>query len=89
MGLLQRAVETTPPCSTSWSTGEVPERCTVAPKFVRMDIPWHVVLAQQSPEERSGDLGVAIFLQEDVQHSSALQGGPLQPVREATHIHAP
>ncbi len=49
----------------------------------------HVVLTQQSSEERSGGLGIAILLEEDVQHSSVFVDRPPQPVFDAAHVYAP
>lgn len=69
--------------------GEFPKRCTVAPELVGVNDLRHVVFPQQSLEERSGSLGVAVFLKENVQHSPAFIDRPPQPVFDPAHIHAP
>jgi len=68
--------------------GNFPKSCAVTPKLVDMDDLRHVVFSQQSLEERSGGLGVAVFLKEDIQHGSMFVDGPPQPVFDTAYVHA-
>jgi hypothetical protein len=66
--------------------GKFSESCPIAPELVGMDHLRHVVFPQQSLEERSGGLGVAVFLEEDVQHGPVFVDGAPQPLFDTAYI---
>ncbi|BDP43611.1 hypothetical protein DAETH_35800 (plasmid) [Deinococcus aetherius] len=68
--------------------GKLTQGCPIAPQLVGMDNLRHVVFPQQSLEERSGGLGVAVFLKENFQHGSVFVHGPPQPLFDTPHVHA-
>lgn len=49
---------------------------------------WDVIRAQQVDEKGLGPLGVAVFLEEDVQHVSTFIDHPTQPVPCPTDLDA-
>ena len=66
-----------------------PKSGAITPELVGVDDLWYVVLTEQSTEEQSGSLGIAVFLKEDVQHGSVFVDRPPQPVFDPAHVHAP
>ncbi len=55
--------------------GKFPKCRTVTPQLVGVNDLWNVVFPQQPLEERTGRLGIPVFLKEDVQHGSVFIHG--------------
>ena len=68
---------------------EFPQGRPVAPQLVGVNDVWDVVLAEQVDEKGLGRLGIAVFLEEDVQHLPRFIDGPPQPVLDSTDLDAP
>ena len=67
---------------------QVPDGRSIAPQFVGMNDFWDVVLTQQAEEEGPHRLGVAVLLQEDIQHVSVIVHRPPQPVVDPADLNA-
>ncbi|GGO29512.1 hypothetical protein GCM10008949_23210 [Deinococcus humi] len=55
---------------------EFPYRGPVAPELISLNNLWHVMFPQQVREKGYGRFGIAVFLQENIEHASVLVHGP-------------
>lgn len=67
--------------------GKLAHGRTITPELVGVDDLWHVVLTEQSSDERSSCLDITVFLKENVQHGSMFIHGSPQPVFDPADVH--
>ncbi len=67
--------------------GELSDRRSIAPELVGVDDLRYVVLFQQASEERAGNLGIAVWLKENIQHSSAFADCPPSPLVNSSDVY--
>ncbi|GGM22132.1 hypothetical protein GCM10010841_32500 [Deinococcus aerophilus] len=69
--------------------GELSNRRFITPQLVGVDDLGHVIFRQEADEEQPGSLGIAVFLQENVQYGSVFIHGLPQPVFDPADIYMP
>lgn len=67
---------------------EFSDGCPVAPEVVSVDDLRDRIFAKETYEKGLGSLGIAVFLEENVQHVPVFIDGPPQPVLDPTDLDA-
>ena len=66
----------------------LPDRGSIAPELIGTDRVWDIVFSQKSRHKVLGGLGIAVSLEQDIEHEAVLADRPPQPMSDPVHTGA-
>ena len=68
--------------------GNLPDGGSIAPELIGTDRVWDIVFSQKPRHKVLGGLGIAVSLEQDIEHEAVLADRPPQPMSDPVHTGA-